>query len=93
MFCSLSRRSLLVPTILVVDDSEVDRRLVGGLLERQGNCGVVYACDGLAALKQFETAQALFPAATRFLMIDDDEIASPDWLELMVRTAEDGTHA
>ena len=32
--------------------------------------------------------QALFPAATRFLMIDDDEIASPDWLELMVRTAE-----
>ncbi|MBW7972429.1 glycosyltransferase family 2 protein [Bradyrhizobium sp. BR 10289] len=48
--------------------------------QRQGNCQAINAA--------FETAQALFPAATRFLMIDDDEIASPDWLELMVRTAE-----
>ncbi|QPF91045.1 glycosyltransferase family 2 protein [Bradyrhizobium commune] len=47
---------------------------------RQGNCQAINAA--------FETAQALFPAATRFLMIDDDEIASPDWLELMARTAE-----
>jgi GT2 family glycosyltransferase len=47
---------------------------------RQGNCQAINAA--------FETAQALFPAATRFLMIDDDEIASPDWLELMVRAAE-----
>lgn len=47
---------------------------------RQGNCQAINAA--------FETAQALFPAATRFLMIDDDEIASLDWLELMVRTAE-----
>ena len=29
----------------------------------------------------------MFPAATSFLMIDDDEIASPDWLEQLVRTA------
>ncbi|GLR86893.1 glycosyltransferase family 2 protein [Bradyrhizobium iriomotense] len=48
--------------------------------KRQGNCQAINAA--------FETAQALFPLATRFLMIDDDEIASPDWLELMVRTAE-----
>jgi GT2 family glycosyltransferase len=48
--------------------------------KRQGNCQAINAA--------FETAQAMFPAATRFLMIDDDEIASPDWLELMVRTAE-----
>ena len=48
--------------------------------KRQGNCQAINAA--------FETGQALFPAATRFLMIDDDEIASPDWLELMVRTAE-----
>ncbi|RZN11207.1 glycosyl transferase family A [Bradyrhizobium genosp. SA-3] len=61
--------------------------LAGGRLQgiclvekRQGNCHAINAA--------FETAQALFPAATRFLMIDDDEIASPDWLELMVRTAE-----
>ena len=48
--------------------------------KRQGNCQAINAA--------FETAQLLFPGATRFLMIDDDEIASPDWLELMVRTAE-----
>lgn len=48
--------------------------------KRQGNCQAINAA--------FETAQGLFPAATRFLMIDDDEIASPDWLELMVRTCE-----
>src|ERR1700716_2419296 len=47
---------------------------------RQGNCHAINAA--------FETALATFPAATDFLMIDDDEIASPDWLELMVRTAE-----
>lgn len=59
-----------------------DGRLQGVCLveKRQGNCHAINAA--------FETAQALFPAATRFLMIDDDEIASPDWLELMVRTAE-----
>src|SRR3954447_2054018 len=48
--------------------------------KRQGNCQAINAA--------FETAQVLFPAATRFLMIDDDEIASPDWLELMVRACE-----
>ena len=47
---------------------------------RQGNCHAINAA--------FETAQATFPAATHFLMIDDDEIASIDWLELMVRAAE-----
>jgi GT2 family glycosyltransferase len=59
-----------------------DGRLQGVCLveKRQGNVQAINAA--------FETALALFPAATRFLMIDDDEIASPDWLELMVRTAE-----
>jgi GT2 family glycosyltransferase len=47
---------------------------------RQGNCQAINAA--------FETALATFPTATSFLMIDDDEIASPDWLERMVRTAE-----
>jgi GT2 family glycosyltransferase len=47
---------------------------------RQGNCHAINAA--------FETALAMFPAATRFLMIDDDEVASPDWLDLMVRAAE-----
>ncbi len=47
---------------------------------RQGNCNAINAA--------FETALATFPAASSLLMIDDDEIASPDWLELMVRAAE-----
>ncbi|MDB5639910.1 MAG: exoM [Bradyrhizobium sp.] len=47
---------------------------------RQGNCHAINAA--------FETALATFPAAVNFLMIDDDEIASPDWLELMLRAAE-----
>ena len=47
---------------------------------RQGNCHAINAA--------FETARAMFPDATHFLMIDDDEIASPDWLERMVCAAE-----
>lgn len=47
---------------------------------RQGNCHAINAA--------FETALATFPNARNFLMIDDDEIASPDWLALMVDTAE-----
>jgi CheY-like chemotaxis protein len=40
-----------VPTVLVVDDSPVDRRLAGGLLERFG-CTVQYAADGTEAVQQ-----------------------------------------
>ena len=47
---------------------------------RQGNCHAINAA--------FETALATFPAATKLLMIDDDEIASPEWLEAMVSAAE-----
>jgi GT2 family glycosyltransferase len=47
---------------------------------RQGNCHAINAA--------FETALTTFPAATKLLMIDDDEIASPEWLERMVGAAE-----
>jgi len=47
---------------------------------RQGNCHAINAA--------FETALATFPAAAKLLMIDDDEIASPEWLERMVNVAE-----
>jgi GT2 family glycosyltransferase len=47
---------------------------------RQGNCHAINAA--------FETALTNFPAAAHFLMIDDDEIASADWLELMVGACE-----
>ncbi|HYW62195.1 MAG TPA: glycosyltransferase [Bradyrhizobium sp.] len=46
---------------------------------RQGNCHAINAA--------FETALAAYRAATSFLMIDDDEIASPDWLQRMVDAA------
>jgi GT2 family glycosyltransferase len=47
---------------------------------QQGNCHAINAA--------FETALAAFAQAHAFLMIDDDEIASSDWLELMVQAAE-----
>jgi GT2 family glycosyltransferase len=47
---------------------------------RQGNCHAINAA--------FETALQMFPMAASFLMIDDDEIASPDWLEQMIGTAD-----
>jgi GT2 family glycosyltransferase len=47
---------------------------------RQGNCCAINAA--------FETGLAIFPSASYFLMIDDDEVASPDWLQFMVETAE-----
>lgn len=65
-----------MPTVLVVDDSEVDRRLVGGLLERQGSCGIVYACDGRAALKMFETS-------VPDLVLTDLQMPEMDGLELV----------
>lgn len=41
-----------MPNILVVDDSAVDRRFVGGLLTRQGRHNVDYAEDGSSALNR-----------------------------------------
>src|SRR5262249_53126890 len=41
-----------MPTVLVVDDSPVDRRLAGGLLEKHFECAIQYAADGQEALKQ-----------------------------------------
>jgi GT2 family glycosyltransferase len=46
---------------------------------QQGNCHAINAA--------FETALAHFPAATMLLMIDDDEIASPHWLQAMTDAA------
>src|SRR5262249_31382151 len=48
---------MTVPTVLVVDDSPVDRRIAGGLLEAQSGCTVRYAADGKQALQ--EMAQQL----------------------------------
>ena len=42
-------------TVLVVDDSAMDRRLVARLLERSTNWKVVFAADGAEAFSQVET--------------------------------------
>ena len=41
-------------TILVVDNSAVDRRVAGGLLEKEPDCRVFYAEDGDQALKSVD---------------------------------------
>ncbi|MBM81448.1 MAG: response regulator receiver protein [Planctomycetaceae bacterium] len=41
-------------TILVVDDSGMDRRLAGGLLEKQTDWTIIFAKDGRDALHQIE---------------------------------------
>jgi len=39
------------PTILVVDDSPIDRRVAGRVLEKHDGWRVIYACDGMEALE------------------------------------------
>lgn len=43
-------------TVLVVDDSAVDRRLVGGLLEKDSDLTLSYAVDGTDAMGKIEEA-------------------------------------
>ena len=45
-----------MPIVLVVDDSAVDRRLVGGLLARSSNLQVEYAADGREAMEKIRRA-------------------------------------
>jgi CheY-like chemotaxis protein/anti-sigma regulatory factor (Ser/Thr protein kinase) len=46
-----------MPTVLVVDDSETDRRFAGGLLEKSDDWTVIFAADGRQALIQLEVQQ------------------------------------
>ena len=45
-----------MPTVLLVDDSATDRRMIGGVLERNG-FAVRYAENGSGALKQLHRSQ------------------------------------
>jgi len=45
-----------MPTILVVDDSAVDRRLVGSLLRKRNVCTIEYAATGVEALARMKNA-------------------------------------
>jgi GT2 family glycosyltransferase len=81
--------------IVVVDNDDVGREsapvaaefLASGKLSglcvvepKQGNCNAINTA--------FQTALETFPGATHLMMIDDDEVASRNWLERMVDAAE-----
>ena len=42
-------------TLLVVDDSAMDRRLVGGILDKNPEWTVIYAVNGKEALAEIES--------------------------------------
>ena len=67
--------------ILVVDDSEVDRRLVGGLLEDDGEYEVDFASDGNAALEAMD-------AAMPDIILTDLVMPGMDGLELVAVVQE-----
>ena len=63
-------------SILVVDDSAVDRRLVGELLERRFECSVDYAVNGLEAM-------ALLKELSPDLVVTDLTMPEMNGLELV----------
>ncbi|MBN2473974.1 MAG: response regulator [Pirellulales bacterium] len=65
-----------MPTILVVDDSAVDRRLVGGLLEKKIVCTVEYAANGVEALARMTDLEP-------DLIVTDLTMPAMDGLELV----------
>ena len=63
-------------TILVVDDSSVDRRLVGGLLEKKFQWTIEYAANGVEALARMQSCRA-------DLVVTDLNMPVMDGLELV----------
>jgi CheY-like chemotaxis protein/anti-sigma regulatory factor (Ser/Thr protein kinase) len=72
-------------TVLVVDDSAVDRRLAGGLLEREFGCAVCYAEDGRAALR-------VMAERVPDLVLTDLQMPDLNGLELVAAVKADYPH-
>ena len=70
-----------MPTVLIVDDTAVDRRLAGGLLENTPNIEVCYAQNGNDALLQLGSA---LPD----LVVTDLQMPDLDGLELVTTIGE-----
>jgi CheY-like chemotaxis protein len=68
--------------ILVVDDSAVDRKLAGGLLQKNPEWQVYYASDGAAALQEIELH---LPD----LVLTDLQMPQMNGLELVTKVRED----
>lgn len=71
-----------MPTVLVVDDSAVDRRIVRGLLERAGEFEVAESNDGKAALASVEER-------TPDVVITDIRMPEMDGFELVAELKEE----
>jgi CheY-like chemotaxis protein len=69
-------------SILVVDDSAVDRRLAGGLLEKNTYLEVRYAENGIAALKEIDREPP-------DVVLTDLQMPEMDGLQLVLRIAEE----
>lgn len=63
-------------TILVVDDSEVDRRLISGLLGKQGGWDILFAANG-------NEAMAMMGQEVPDLVVTDVQMPEMDGLELV----------
>lgn len=70
-----------MPAVLVVDDSPVDRRLVGGLLGKSVNLRIEYAADGEEALRSMELS-------TPNVVVTDLIMPNMDGLELVAAVVE-----
>src|SRR5262245_27972967 len=70
-----------MPTVLVVDDSAVDRRLAGGLLSKGENLQVEYAASGEEALARLREERAT-------LIVTDLVMPGISGLELVDQVAQ-----
>ena len=65
-----------MPSVLVVDDSSVERRLIGGLLQKDEELDVRFAENGIAALQEMARAEP-------DLVISDLQMPAMNGLELV----------
>lgn len=70
-----------MPTVLVVDDTAVDRKLAGRLLEKSANIRVIYADGGKQALELLATEGL-------DLIVTDLQMPDMDGLELLTAVVE-----
>ena len=67
-----------MPTVLIVDDTAVDRRLAAGLVEESAGIQVIYAENGVQAIEQLQ-------ASSPDIVVTDLQMPVMDGLELVTR--------
>src|SRR5215212_5973901 len=72
----VTMRSFIMATVLVVDDSAVDRKFVGGILGRDGRFKVEFAEDGSQALARMRESEP-------DLIVTDLQMPNRNGLELV----------